>query len=379
MDRFDYFYGMEAEQYSFFRMPKVLFQNERFAKISCEAKVLYGIMLDRMGLSKKNGWLDEHNRVYIIFTVEEIMEMLGCSKPTALKMLAQLDTQSGIGLIERQRKRFNCPTRIYVKNFIRLIKNQEEKPEEPEQKTISEKKCKGQNGLVEPETKSNNAECTEEQTRLHTKNMQQSEENRLRLKNFTSKQEEIVQQNVEVKHFNHDIQSQGKEFLPQEESRSKKTLPLEVKKFDPINTEYSNTDSKISNLSINHNTTTAGVDDADRWRDKIKEQIEYSCLCTDYKTSIELIDELVELMVEIFMNRNGKVRISGEYYASSFVQSRLAKLNMLHIQYVLDCLQSNCSQIRNIKSYLLTALFNAPATINSFYQQKVNADCRKVD
>lgn len=351
MDRFDYFYGVEAEQYSFFRMPKILFQNKRFAKISCEAKLLYGIMLERMGLSKKNGWMDEEKRVYIIFTVEEIMEIIGCSKPTAVKILAELDIESGIGLIERQRKRFNCPSRIYVKNFIRLISDADDAGEVLEEH-LEEKTMLEENGKKENRDNVENP----------------------KIKNFTSGEGQMSQREMEVKKINHETEIQGKENLPWEKSRGKKTLPLEVKKFNSINTDKSNTDSHVSNLSIPPNNKMAGIEDADRWRERIQEKIDYQCLCVDYSDSIEQLDELVELMVENFMIKNSKVRISGEYYASAFVQSRLAKLDMTHIRYVLDCLQKNCSQIRNIKSYLLTALFNAPVTINNFYQQKVNAD-----
>lgn len=70
---YDYFYGAEAEQFSFYRIPKVLFTEERFRSVSAEAKVLYGLLLDRMSLSCKNGWLDKEGRVYIIFTIEEVM------------------------------------------------------------------------------------------------------------------------------------------------------------------------------------------------------------------------------------------------------------------------------------------------------------------
>lgn len=349
MDKFDYFYGIEAEQYSFFRMPKILFQNKRFAKISCEAKLLYGIMLDRMELSKKNGWMDEKKRVYIIFTVEEIMETLGCSKPTAVKILAELDTGSGVGLIEKHRKRFNCPSRIYVKNFIRLSNEQEEYSEEHQKTPVEEEMC--EEGKVQES---------------------------LRLKNFTSEKEESAGQAMEVKNFDHNMAAQGKEILPQEESGGKKTLPLEVKKFNPINTEKSDFDSHISNPSIYpYNQSAMKEVDADIWRESIRQRIDYRCLCVDYSDSIEQLDELVELMVEVFMAKNNKIRISGEYYNSRFVQSRLSKLDMTHIQYVLDCLEKNNSQIRNIKSYLLTALFNAPTTINNFYQQKVNAHLLK--
>lgn len=115
---FDYFRGLGAEQYSFFRVPKVLFTEDCFKDLSCEAKVLYGLMLDRMGLSLKNRWIDEEERVYIIFTVEEIMELMGCRTQKATKLLKELDARTGIGLIERRRPGLGRPNVIYVKNFM---------------------------------------------------------------------------------------------------------------------------------------------------------------------------------------------------------------------------------------------------------------------
>ena len=134
--QFDYFRGMEAEQYSFYRVPKVLFTAECFKSLSCEAKVLYGLMLDRMSLSIKNRWFDEEDRVYIIFTVEEIMELLGCGRQKAIKNIAELDSEKGIGLIEKKRLGLGKPNVIYVKNF--MIKecqetgNKEIQPEDAE-------------------------------------------------------------------------------------------------------------------------------------------------------------------------------------------------------------------------------------------------------
>ena len=115
---FDYFRGSEAEQYNFYRIPKALFTAECFKSLSCEAKVLYGLMLDRMGLSMKNQWFDEENRAYIIFTVEEIMELLCCKTQKAIKLVKELDTENGIGLIEKRRLGFGRPNIIYVKNFL---------------------------------------------------------------------------------------------------------------------------------------------------------------------------------------------------------------------------------------------------------------------
>lgn len=91
----DFFYGEQANIFSFYRFPKALFTDSRFRGISVEAKVLYGLLLDRMGLSMKNGWKDEEGRVYIIFTVEAIMEHLGCSNKKAVGLLRELEEKGG--------------------------------------------------------------------------------------------------------------------------------------------------------------------------------------------------------------------------------------------------------------------------------------------
>ena len=127
--QFDYFRGMEAEQYSFYRVPKVLFTAECFRSLSCEAKVLYGLMLDRMSLSIKNRWFDEEDRVYIIFTVEEIAELLNCGTQKAVKLMKELDSNQGIGLIEKKRLGLGKPNVIYVKNFLVKEKNSSEQEE----------------------------------------------------------------------------------------------------------------------------------------------------------------------------------------------------------------------------------------------------------
>ncbi len=113
---FDYF--TEAEQFSFYRMPKALFTEKDFEELSCEAKVLYGMMLDRMGLSIRNRWLDSLGRAYIIFTVEDVMGVMGCGSQKAVRLMKELDTEDGIGLIEKKRIGLGRPNRIYVKNFM---------------------------------------------------------------------------------------------------------------------------------------------------------------------------------------------------------------------------------------------------------------------
>ena len=119
---YDYFYGQQSELFTFYRVPKVLFTNERFWNISADAKMLYGILLDRMSLSAKNGWIDESGRVYIIFTIDEAKSALNCAEQKAIKLLSELEKKAG--LIERKRQGLGKPNLIYVKNFISAVDSQ---------------------------------------------------------------------------------------------------------------------------------------------------------------------------------------------------------------------------------------------------------------
>ena len=166
--QFDYFRGMEADQYSFYRVPKVLFTAECFKSLSCEAKVLYGLMLDRMSLSIKNRWFDEEDRVYIIFTVEEIMELLGCGRQKAIRNIAELDSEKGIGLIEKRRLGLGKPNVIYVKNFIlRDCPSQNDKEKSPESIENTQKyenQTSGSSEIILQEVPESNFKKCENQT-----------------------------------------------------------------------------------------------------------------------------------------------------------------------------------------------------------------------
>ena len=116
--KLSYFYGREADQYSFYKIPKLLFTEEYFKKVSVEAKVLYGLMLDRMSLSMKNQWFDTEGRAYIYYSLEDIMDAMGCSNKKAISIMKELDIESGIGLIEKKRQGQGKPTMIYLKQFI---------------------------------------------------------------------------------------------------------------------------------------------------------------------------------------------------------------------------------------------------------------------
>lgn len=115
---FDYFYNRQAERFSFYMLPKILLSDEHFKSLSSDAKIFYACLLERSSYSYKNNWIDDDDRVYIIFTIEEIMETLGVSNKTASKISSELEN---IGLIEKKRQGLGKPNIIYVKDFMSVF------------------------------------------------------------------------------------------------------------------------------------------------------------------------------------------------------------------------------------------------------------------
>ena len=99
--KLEFYYGQEAEQFTFYRLPKALITDNRFKDISNNSKLLYGLMLDRMSLSVRSGWFDDQNRVYIKYSIKSIMEDLNCSKMTAVGLLKELQA---IGLVDIEQR-----------------------------------------------------------------------------------------------------------------------------------------------------------------------------------------------------------------------------------------------------------------------------------
>ena len=110
-------------------------------------------------------------------------------------------------------------------------------------------------------------------------------------------------------------------------------------------------------------------------RDSVRSQIGYDCLVTPYNR--DRMDEIVELMVEILCTGRETITISGAEYPAELVRERMRKINSMHIEYIFGCLEQNASRVRNIKKYLLTTLFNAPATMGNYYDAQVRYDQRK--
>jgi len=297
----EYYHTNESEMFLFYRIPKALFTDDKYKNLSTDAKVLYGLMLDRMGLSVKNNWCDDQDRVYIIYTQDEVIEQLNYKKEKVVKLYKELDD---IGLIERKKHGQGRPTWIYVKKFI---------------------------------------SDDESQSRL-PKN---------RLQDF---------RNSEVKNSE------------KQTSRLSEIEILDFRKSNGSNTDLNNTefiDTDI-NQSINEIKDDDSMDKMDTYRQIIQDNIEYDILVQNHGES--KVDELVELIAENVCFPKKSYYIDNIEYPAEIVKSRLLKLNSSHIDYIFDCMKKNPTKIRNIKNYLIAALYNSFTTMDSYYTAEYNTN-----
>ena len=310
--KFDYFYGSEADAYSFYRIPKLLFTYDYFKDLSTDAKVLYGLMLDRMSLSVKNRWFDNDNRAYIFFSIEDTMELLNCGKNKAIKSMQELDSEQGIGLIEKRRQGMGKSNIIYVKSFT----------------VPEEKRFMNQTSREQAETEVYNSNRSLEQTS----------------KGLQIKLQEVYNEDTNYTKDN--------------------------------NTEISNTESNliISTDTPAKQTEIDSMDEMRAYSEIIKENIEYDCLLERYPFEQELIEGIYDLILETVLTKSDEIVIASNRYNSSLVRSKFLKLDFGHIEYVISCFKANTTEVRNIKKYLLAALFNAPSTISGYYTAAVAHD-----
>lgn len=313
----EYFYGHEAEQYVFFRIPKALISDERFKNMSTDAKLLYGLMLDRMGLSIKNKWLDNENRVYIIYTIEDIMEDLGCARQKVSNLLKELDEK--FGLIEKKKQGLGRPNLIYVKNF-----------------SVSYDDNSGENQEV------------------WKSNLQKYE-------NQTSRSMNPETQEVPKSNSN----NTNNNYTDNNENDYSKTIPSY-----PIVKER-----KISCSSTTPTDVIGWIEERKAYKEIIRENIEYDIL-TD-RVSKAWLDEIVEIMVEVVCSREPFVRINKQEFPQEIVKGRFLKINSMNIEYVYDSLKENKSKVGNIRAFLITAIYRSMETQENWYGARVNYDLNK--
>mgnify|MGYP000759077436 CR=1 FL=1 len=271
---FDYFYEQSGEMFSYFRVPKILFRDIKFKDLSTDAKTLYGILLDRMGLSVKNGWLDEQGRVYIIFPVQEVMDALGYADNKATKLFRELEK---FGLIERKRRGLGKPNLIYVKNFA-----------DPRFRT-REKDGSGAADSAQQETAKSRGNKTE---------------------------------------WN---ETEGSEP-------------------DPFSSDAEDEPDERTRLEA-----------------YFMQSLEVDLLLRACPDEEDTIDQIVNLLVDTCSSKRRMLRVAGDDKPAEVVRSRFMKLNADHIRFVLKCLAESTAPVRNMKQYLLAALYNAPTTMQLYY------------
>lgn len=378
--KFDY-YGVQSEQFSFYRIPRLLIKDQHFKGLSSDAKLLYGLMLDRMALSMKNHWLDNENRAYIIYSISNVMEDINCSKPTCVKIMKELDS---FGLIERKRKGLGKPDIIYVKNFAVLEDSQEQDEESSDAAdTFEENKPVMSNENITSEGKQDELPEVKDfnfNNEAYGLEMVETEE--------IFKEKEQISPNVgvnsgiskkselpEVKDFNFwnekTLTSGGKE-----------SLPLEVKNLAPNynNNNYNNQSYNYinqSNLSSQADQACKDeidtIGNTDAYIQQIKKNLDYDFYMTNDVVYMDkdLLKELFVIICDVVCTKSETIKISGYVYSCDYVRSKFLRLTSNHVMYVMDCIKNTTTKIANIKAYLLVALFNAPSTIDHYYQQEI--------
>ena len=284
----DYFYGQAGELFSFYRIPKALFQEQRFQDLSTDAKTLYGTLLDRMSLSVKNEWFDKKGRVFIIFTIEDVKRTLRCADNKATRLLRELEE---FGLIERKRRGQGKPCLVYVKNFS------SESSKESVRNRDNDDSCGSKIACQDP-VKSRGIKKKENKTEMNNTNLILSDES-----------EKMKNRELLEEYFSHSL--------------------------------------------------------------------EMDLLLRLYPDDEDTLYQIVNLLVDTCATNRKLLHIAGDDKPAEVVRSRFMKLNADHIKFVLKCLAENSSPIRNMKQYLLASLYNAPTTIQLYYQNQTNHDLAK--
>ena len=348
---FKYYYGSQADQFTFIRIPKVMLTEEMFSPLSLQSKVLYGLLLDRMSLSVKNSWFDKENRVYIIYQISEIMEDLGFSKKKAIDYLAELEK---FGLVEKKRRGLGLPTILYVKSFI------------AETTRSNEIGTSINSGLKKAHDEEHKIQITGANKACYKPVIVQKAE----------ADEEVC---------NRSVDSGTSRGVDLGTSRSVETVLQEVTDMKPLevtistpqnNTNINNTDYSYteSNHIESNQFGAMGIDEMNYYSRKIKQNIGYTCLLERYPYEHELINGIVDLMLETMLCQSESILIASNMYPAQLVKDKLMQIDFMHIEYVLGCFKENTTKVRNIKKYLLAALFNAPSTISGYYTAEVNHD-----
>lgn len=332
---FDFYYGAESEQFSFVRVPRVLFTDkEHFGSLSNDAKLLYGFLLERMSLSRRNNWIDELNRVYIVFPIEEIEEQLGVSHDKANNLLKELDDVNGIGLVSKKRRGLGLPSILYVKNFIinggkQTVQKEADTASEPDKKDdkIVQTSRSPKNGSQE--VRKMDFKKSENQTSASPKN---------RLQEVSKTDSNYI-----------DINNIEKSYI---DTQSVNPSRASLQNFSPGPVE-----SVESHDGLIDGVNRTAVEES------VKKQIDYDCFMSDPDESVvSMVNEVKDLMVDVLCGERIVVT-DGKRVSEETAKAAFRKITYEHVQSVLENLVSYSGKISRIDRFLTTSLFNSVYTL----------------
>jgi len=337
---FKYFQMGENEQYLFLQLPLLLIKDRKFKDLSGDAKILYSLLLNRTGLSRKNNWADEKGNVYIIYTIKEIKADLNCYEQKAVKCKKELEE---IGLIKTVRQGQGKPTIIYVMNFADSENTTEEskKPIKP----VSIKTCENHNSRL---VKITNQELRKSQSsniniiKTDIKSKSKSKSDRAASDSVPKKEKEKKTDMT----LTHDIDMRAEEVFSGKEKSSPLGNDLPI---DPAR----------NNFPVNY-------------RDIIQENISYGKY-VDRPAQLDAVDEIINCMLDVICNEGKTVRINGEQKSRALVKSQYLKLNNLDIEHVISRYKAQTHKIKYPHAYLKAMLFTVQQERNHFNGNSANA------
>ena len=329
--QFEYFYGNQAEQFAFYRIPKLLITSPEFKRVSDSAKLLYGLMLDRMGLSIRNGWVDDENRAYIFFTTNDVMEQMCCGTEKAIKLLAELDVEKGIGLIERKKQGQGKPAIVYLKKFY-----------------------------VDDNGNDRNARLSETEIPDFRKSKVKTFENR------NTRLSEVESADFRESKCNYN--KYNNTYVNDTEKSYTERNDTEITSY-PINRVNCNTSPSPAGKGID---TMRWIEKRQTYEKIIKNNIDYDIIVNNYSKA--WLDEIVAVMVDVVCSDEPTIRINKQEYPHEIVKSRFLKINSTHIEYIEMALRSNTSDVRNIRAFLITTIYRSFETADNWFSAKVQYD-----
>ncbi len=348
---FDFFYGSDSEQYQFYRVPQVLFTDDRFKSISCEAKLLYGFLLDRTSLSKKSKWVDADGKTYVFYKQENAQESLNIGKDKAVKIFVELEN---IGLIIRKKQGQGKPTKIYVMNFSKPVSKSNTKVLQ-RIKSLTECKSKYKTSGITSKT----AVQTSKKPKSELDCSSTISKSRL-LKNRSldfDKAEVLTSENQSYIHteINHTENSNTYPSIYHITETNGKSQP---KSENPSSDGLIDRSKPNSEISFYKNAVA-----------ETQLQISYMYLLTNHQSKKGYLDLIVSLIAEVYVSAYAhpttSVTINGIKTSIGIVADRLKTIDESHIEYLFEKIDAsaNTKQIKNPRSYLLSCLYNAPTTM----------------